>query len=68
MLGYLCVSLADKSRLCFDGHYIKVTVGQLGTCAIHDDCALKRALYSFGVGSNQILLGCQAQSGFLGMG
>ena len=32
LLGYLCVSLADKSRFCFVGHYIKVTVGQLGTC------------------------------------
>ena len=32
LLGYLCVSLVDKSRFGFVGHYIKVTVGQSGMC------------------------------------
>ena len=32
LLGYLCLSLADKSRFCFVGHYIKVTVGQSVMC------------------------------------
>ena len=32
LLGYLCVSLVDKSRFGFVSHYIKVTVGQLGMC------------------------------------
>jgi len=32
LLGYLCVTLVDKSRFGFVGHYIKVTVGQLGVC------------------------------------
>ena len=30
LLSYICVSLVDKSRFGFVGHYIKVTVGQLG--------------------------------------
>ena len=32
LLGYLCVSLVDKSRFGFVSHYIKVTVGQSGMC------------------------------------
>ena len=32
LLGYLFVSLVDKSRFGFVSHYIKVTVGQSGMC------------------------------------
>jgi hypothetical protein len=32
LLGYLCVSLVDKSRFGFVSHYIKVTLGQSGMC------------------------------------
>ena len=32
LLGYLCVTLVDKSRFGFVGNYIKVTVGQSGVC------------------------------------
>ena len=32
LLGYLCVSLVDKSRFGFVSHYIKLTVGQSGMC------------------------------------
>ena len=32
LLGYLCVSLFDKSRFGFVIHYINVTVGQSGMC------------------------------------
>ena len=32
LLGYLCVSLVDKSRFGFVSHYIKAAVGQSGLC------------------------------------
>ena len=68
LLGYLCVSLVDKSRFGFVSHYIQVMVGPSVMCLWCNACDIKLALYPLGVGPNQILLWCWAQSGFLGMG